>query len=162
MRGLLGHAVELSDILTYGCPSTIVPSTHPRCIGAAGKVITKTPICSYGSNTLLRVPLVPCVGPASSTAPMAVTRTVLTIPGPYTHRRWSEVSFTRSQGPHDPESTMIRQRSGVDIVGDWSVWIKRGNVNLGLPIRVIILKVSSGRRRVGASKARGEKECGTS
>ena len=108
VRGLPGHAVELSDILTYGYPSTIVPSTHPRCIGAAGKVITKTPFRSYGSSTLLRVPLVPCVGPASSTALMAVTRTVLTIPRPYTHRRWSEVSFTRSQGPHDPESTMIR------------------------------------------------------
>ena len=37
---------------------------------------------------------------------------------------------------------------------------KRGSANLGLPIRVIILKVSSGRRRVGASKARRKKNVG--
>ena len=73
----------------------------PSLYRGGGKGHTNAPFRSYGSGTLLRV-LNPCVGPASSTALMTVTRTVLTIPGPYTHRRWSEVSFTRSQGPYRP------------------------------------------------------------
>ena len=54
---------------------------------------TNAPFRSYGSGTLLRA-LSPCVGPASSTALMAVTRTVFTILGPYTQLgRRCEVSF---------------------------------------------------------------------
>ena len=90
----------------------------PSLYRVGGKGHTNAPFRSYGSGTLLRV-LNPCVGPASSTALMTVTRTVLTIPGPYTQLgRRCEVSFIRSQGPHDPVSAMVRYRSGVDINDD--------------------------------------------